>query len=176
MFGSNLKQGCQNDFCAHWFLTLQSILLTLWLGQKKRKASSLKFSHLKTQERRKKQNNTEFLAKYVLLMLSVSPAVLHISTFSVAVVISLLYPLHLCVNVSVCVHVSVWCTYYLQEGALDLQKSGCDQHKNALFTDCLTVHVTEIEAEIELCVGGVIKKGRIPYWAFKTHTHTQPSV
>lgn len=67
----------------------------------------------------------------------------------------------------------------MQEGALDLQKSVCDQHKNAHFTDCLDCsHHTHthtlrlrIEAEIGLCVGEAIKKGRFPT-ELSTHTPT----
>lgn len=114
MFGSGLKQGWQNDFCAHWFFdtAVDTVDFVAWLE----KASSLKFSHLQT--------------KYVLLTLSVSPAVLDISTFSVGVVISLLYPVRVwvcevSVQLSVCriklCHISVhsfYCTNFFLSSAL----------------------------------------------------------
>ncbi len=89
----------------------------------------------------------------------------------------------------------------MQQETLDLQKSVCDQHKKAHFSDCLHIrmftHILSLshkhthayahtlavrtEVEIELCVGEAIKKGRFPtdlltHTHTHTHTHTQPSV
>ena len=84
------------------------------------------------------------------------------------------------VRVRVCVCAQ---TYYMQEGALDLQKPVCDQHKNAPHTGCLNCPHTQTHTQKErqrereirdqaLCWTGN-KESQVSCWGFDTRTHTR---